>query len=294
MVRGLHRILLIVGLVAVVSLAVSPAPAEAQWHGRFYVSFGGWWPYPYPYWGGPHWGPYWGPYPHFGFGYPWGGPYPYAPYAPYGPWPYYWDPSGAARIQVTPRDAKVFVDGYAAGVVDDFDGTFQRLRASPGGHEVTIYLDGYRTVRQSVYFRPESTQNIRFTMEKLAPGEASDPPPAPQPQPDRSDVRDPDRPPARPPMRSDPQAPPPEQYQARYGTLTIAVQPIDAEIYIDGERWTERATPAPGSAVQRLTLRLTEGRHRVEIRKEGFATYTESVTIGRDRTLTLNVSLARN
>lgn len=299
MIRQLHRILLSIGLVAVIFVAASPAPAVAQWHGhgRVFVSFGGYWPYPY--WG-PYWGPGWGPYFGFGWGYPWGGPYPFGPYGPY---PYYgWDPlSGSARLQVTPREAKVYVDGYAAGIVDDFDGTFQRLRARPGGHEVTIYLEGYRTVRQHVYFRPDATQTIRLTMEKLGPGEASEPPPAPQPPPDRDESRDPNRArPGPPQMRDDPQAPSSakategRQYQPRFGTLSVAVQPADAEIYIDGERWTERAAPAPGGVMQRLTIRLTEGKHRVEIRREGFATYTETIAIGRDRILTLNVSLARN
>jgi len=289
--RHLHRILLAVGLVTVtvLTLVAAPAPADAQWHGRarFYVSFGGFWPYPY-------WGPYWGPHFGFGFGYPWGAPYyPYGPYGPY-PWPYYygWDPNSAsARMQVTPREAKVFVDGYSAGVVDDFDGTFQRLRARSGGHEVTVYLDGYRTVSQHVYFRPDSTQNIRFTMEKTAPGEVSEPPPAPQPPPSRGrEGGDPDRPQVERPSRGEPQGPPIEQAPpTRYGTLSIAVQPVDAEIYLDGERWTG-PSPGPG-AIQRLTIRVTEGRHRVEIRKGGFATYSEQILIGRDRTLTLNVSL---
>ena len=114
MIRQLHRILLSIGLVAVIFVAASPAPAVAQWHGhgRVFVSFGGYWPYPY--WG-PYWGPGWGPYFGFGWGYPWGGPYPFGPYGPY---PYYgWDPlSGSARLQVTPREAKVYVDGYAAGL----------------------------------------------------------------------------------------------------------------------------------------------------------------------------------
>jgi hypothetical protein len=162
---------------------------------------------------------------------------------------------------------------------------------------VTIYLDGYRTVRQNVYFRPDSTQKIKFTMEKLGPGESSEPPPAPQPATEAGEDRPSGRQGGRPPMRADPQLqqqpPPVEQYQPRFGTLAIAVQPIDAEIYVDGERWTERATPAPGTAIQRLTIRLTEGKHRVEIRKEGFATYSETISIGRDRTMTLNVSLAR-
>jgi uncharacterized membrane protein len=44
----------------------------------------------------------------------------------------------------------------------------------------------------------------------------------------------------------------------------------------------------------RLLVRLTEGRHTVEIRKEGYARYAEDVLIGEGRTLTLNVSLVRN
>src|SRR5439155_20300398 len=54
------------------------------------------------------------------------------------------------RIEATPKQAEVYVDGYYAGIVDDFDGTFQRLHAQPGQHEITLYLDGYRTVRQRV------------------------------------------------------------------------------------------------------------------------------------------------
>ena len=77
MSRHLHRILLGIGFVTVtvLTLAAAPAPAEAQWHGhvRFYVSFGGYWPYRI---GDRTWGPHFG----FGFGYPWGGPYPYGPY----------------------------------------------------------------------------------------------------------------------------------------------------------------------------------------------------------------------
>ena len=42
------------------------------------------------------------------------------------------------RFDVKPNDASVYVDGYYAGVVDDFDGAFQRLRTAPGGHEIEL------------------------------------------------------------------------------------------------------------------------------------------------------------
>lgn len=38
---------------------------------------------------------------------------------------------GEIRIQGAPKDAHVYVDGYYAGIVDDFDGTFQRLNVEP-------------------------------------------------------------------------------------------------------------------------------------------------------------------
>ena len=37
-----------------------------------------------------------------------------------------------------PRNAEVYVDGRYAGIVDDYDGTFQRLDLEPGSHEIEI------------------------------------------------------------------------------------------------------------------------------------------------------------
>lgn len=116
----------------------------------------------------------------FAWGYG-GGGYPYAAYGPYGVYGYGRPAAdtGAARLLVTPREAAVYVDGYRAGKVDDFDGAFQRLRVEPGPHEITLYLEGYRTISEKVYLSEGSTFKIRETMAPLAPGERSEPPPAP-------------------------------------------------------------------------------------------------------------------
>lgn len=45
---------------------------------------------------------------------------------------------GSLRIVDAPRDAEVFVDGYYAGIVDDYDGVFQHLNLEPGTHHVEI------------------------------------------------------------------------------------------------------------------------------------------------------------
>jgi hypothetical protein len=131
-------------------------------------------------------GGYYSPYlfnPYLGFG--WGG-YPYAYGYGYGYSPYYGygygrpaAPSGSARLQVSPKEAAVYVDGYRAGRVDDFDGTFQRLNVEPGPHEVTLFLSGYRTSTEKIYFAEGSTIKLRQTLEKLGPGESSTPPPRP-------------------------------------------------------------------------------------------------------------------
>ena len=98
--------------------------------------------YPYSYslyWG---WGYPWYSYPYF-YG-PYG--YPGYPYGYGGPWGYrYYDDYASVRVLASPRDAQVYVDGYFVGVVDDFDGVFQRLRVPPGGHEITLHLNGKTT-----------------------------------------------------------------------------------------------------------------------------------------------------
>ena len=88
----------------------------------------------------------------------------------------YYDLTGAARLQVSPKEAQVFVDGYYVGVADEFDGTLQRLRVDAGQHEVELYLEGYRTVRTPILFRREGTVTIRTAMEPLAAGETSERP----------------------------------------------------------------------------------------------------------------------
>jgi hypothetical protein len=241
--------------------------------------------------GGYRYAPYWYYDPWFQWG-----PYGYPP--PFG-YPYYgqFDNTSSVRLEVTPRDAQVFVDGYVAGTVDDFDGVFQRLRVRPGSHQIAIYLEGYRTVVQNLYLNPGGDQKVRLTMERLRAGEVSDPPPPASEQPQTEVQPEPGRRlPGMPgPYRPGPgrPAPPPpdsttdREAPGRFGSLSLRVQPADAEILIDGERW---ATP---QGQDRIGIQLSEGRHHVEVRKDGFSPYTEDVLIRRGATFTLNVSLSR-
>lgn len=79
--------------------------------------------------------------------------YGYSPY-PYSSPLYYGSSSGYyggyarnshARLRIlgAPRGAEVYVDGYYAGLVDDFDGVFQHLEQEPGPHRIEIRAPGF-------------------------------------------------------------------------------------------------------------------------------------------------------
>lgn len=58
------------------------------------------------------------------------------------------------RLRVRPRDAAVYVDGYYAGIVDNFDGIFQRLTLEVGPHEIEIDAPGLGSQVFDVYVDP--------------------------------------------------------------------------------------------------------------------------------------------
>lgn len=98
----------------------------------------------------------------YGYGFPFA--HPYGVYA-YGYPAYGYPPAIAAygdiRIQGAPKDAQVYVDGYYAGIVDDFDGTFQRLNVEAGLHRIEIVLPGARPLAFDVNAQPGRTITIR-------------------------------------------------------------------------------------------------------------------------------------
>jgi hypothetical protein len=206
---------------------------------------------------------------------------PYSPYFGFGQWyppPVFGFPGGYyggdhfsnLRLQVPQRDALVYVDGYAAGVVDDFDGVFQRLQLIPGHHEIVVYLPGHRTLRQNLYFTPRSTHTIKHTLVPLAAGEAEEAQPVPR---------------AMPPMPGGPPAEAARPAARRSGTLALRIQPGDASVFVDDEPWK-------GPAGQdRLVIQLSEGSHRVRVEKRGFQTFSVDVDVREGETTSFNVSL---
>lgn len=78
------------------------------------------------------------------------------------------------------------------------------------------------------------------------------------------------------------------QQRTEYGTLSIQVKPPDADVFIDGEKWTGSEGTAP------LQVQLAPGTHRVEIRSPQRETFVREVTIRAGETTPVNVSLARS
>jgi hypothetical protein len=289
---------LAVGCFAATLLTLSPADVLAQrravarssaphtrvvvrsYAPRYYYPYGY---YPYGYYGG-----FYGSY---GFG-AWYSPFYYQPFPP----PYYgryWDDMrGSLRLQVTPRDAEVFIDGYFAGTVDDFDGVFQRLHVEQGDHEVELFHPQRTSVRQKVYLQPDKTFTVKLDMAPLAPGDPAPVRPAASQTsstqdsssqtPDTQDRR------ARDPQRSGMGQRPGPRTASEFGAVSLRVQPRDAEVLIDGERWDG------STSGDRLVVELAPGTHHVEVRKDGFRTYRTDLTVRRGETATLNVGLAAN
>jgi len=278
---------LMVNVTAVAAaVMLRPSTAAAQYghpvnHSHVSVGVGfGYYPY-YPFYAGFGWYP--------GF-------YPY-PYGFYPPYPGYYYPSYASvRVQVTPKQAQVYLDGYYVGVVDDFDGVFQRLDTPTGQHDLQVYMQGYKTLSQKMLFRPGQTYKVTAALQPLAQGEQQEPPPVAAPRPQR------EPPPPPPGAYAEPEGPypapqgrhtqpPPERAgepsnEAGFGTVVIRVQPADAVVVIDGDRWD---SPEGGSKLQ---VQLSGGPHRIEISKDGYKTYSTSVTVRPGDTQSLNVSLS--
>ena len=220
----------------------------------------------------PHYGLY------AGFHDPFHGPYPlsygYGPYFTphYGGYGY----SSAVRLEVDPEETEVYVDGYYTGVVDSYDGFLQRLRLPPGEHEIELYLEGYESIRQTLYLAPGETYRIRHEMQPLADGAPQ--PPRPEPV-------------ARPAAAAGPPVPPAPLVQpaplTEFGTLLVRVRPLDAAVTVDGARWVGH------EGVGELLLDLGAGMHVLEVSRDGHRTYRADVEVIPGEQTTVNVSLPR-
>ncbi len=244
------------------------------------------------YYGGGYYGgyfgyPYYSWYPrtsiHLGYYSPfWYDDYYYGYYG-YGGRPHYrgsyYDDHASVRIQVQPEKAKVYVDGYYAGVVDDFNGLFQRLNLSPGRHEITVKMDGYRTHTWRLYAPPGQTIKIQHD---LAKGSGEDPIDELSGRPVAYErLRDEPR----EERRDEPAVAPGERVGGEAGRLRLDFRPDDATLYIDGE--------FRGTARDIRFVDLRPGLHRVEVVRPGYVTYEREIDVRAGENPDLRVDLER-
>ena len=199
----------------------------------------------------------------------------------------YDDDLGSLRVLVEPEETKVYVDGYYAGVVDDFDGIFQRLRVAPGRHEVTFKLQGYQTHRVKVYVPRDDTLKIHHRMVKGSEGQVTEenmvrPGDEARERSARARYSRPER------VQRDEDADDDEAAEADdedAGTVRLDVEPRDASVYIDGE--------FRGAGRELRRLELPPGRHRIEIVRPGFRTLERDVEVKSGRSEDLEIRLER-
>ncbi len=248
---------------------------------RYYGSF-----YYYDWWYGPSW--YGGYYPGYS--------YRYRDY----------DDHGSLRLLVKPEHARVYVDGYYAGVVDDFDGLFQRLNLPPGRHELSFKLDGYRTHRMRLYVPADQTVKVRY---ELLPGSGDDTLDSSLDRPaltreereeerererrrERYEARQKERERDRDERRSAREAEESAADDEREPAvdedavaLDLSVMPEKAAVYVDGSFL--------GTGGELSELNLTPGRHRVEVVAPGYKTYDREVDVRAGDNPALTVELER-
>jgi hypothetical protein len=261
-------------------------------------------PYRYGYGYGYYSSPYYYPYSDY-YGY-WGAPY-YSGYGYYGrPYGYRTSNAGAIRVQVDPSEARVYVDGYYAGIVDDFDGIFQRLYLAPGRHELTLKLEGYRTHRVKLYVPYDHTAKFHYDMVKGTGGESVEDLVGPVDRDrdadraysrDRGNQRDDrdeadddddsdgddDRDAARPSAREDDRDS--RRGDRSSGALHLSIRPEDASVYVDGQ--------FRGSGRQARAIEVSAGRHQIEVVRPGFKTFERQVEVKAGEPLEIDAELER-
>ena len=190
---------------------------------------------------------------------------------------YAYDPTGAVRVLVDPKETKVFVDGYYAGIADDFDGIFQRLYLPPGRHEIALKLEGHKTHRVQIYSARGHTIKLHHDM---AQGEGEDEPEdmagAMGEEGDlaEANAREGQETLAREVAR-----------KGGLGTLRLSVSPQDAAVYVNGEFW--------GNGI-REDLKLPAGRHEIAVVRPGFQSFERQVEIRADDTVDLDIDLKKS
>src|SRR6266508_3065687 len=106
-----------------------------------------------------------------GWGWGWGWPGWYGPgYGYYGPYNVYGPSSqwGVIDTDISPEDARVYLDGRSIGNADDFDGYPDYLYLRSGHYRIEFRLEGYETLVREVNSRPGMFVDYKDKLHKIA------------------------------------------------------------------------------------------------------------------------------
>ena len=173
------------------------------------------------------------------------------------------------KLDVSPKDAALHVDGYYAGIVGNFGGFFHQLTLSAGPHHLEIRKTGYYMLVLDVNLQPGQTITYKRTMEPVQRLDAA---------------------PEEPPVLSQGITGDPEQFVQIPGTVRFDVTPKDAEVFADGY-YAGLVDDFSGDA-QRLTL--TPGRHHIELRAKGYESVEFDVNVQPGQPIDYRNTLSRS
>ena len=166
---------------------------------------------------------------------------------------------GLIQLNVQPGDADVYVDGEYKGIAKDFSCTPHCLTLIAGNHSISLRKEGYKTAYFTTNVLPRHRIEIDVALALLA---------------DKK-------------IESE------STYQLelnKTGFLVLQVAPEDASVYIDGNFYgiASQFVESQGSLV------LRSGKHRVELAKPGYLTYTKNVKISDGKVEKIIVTLKRS
>jgi len=75
--------------------------------------------------------------------------------------------SGNLRLKIDPKNAEIYVDGYYVGVVDSFDGAFQKLGLESGNHKIEIKAPGFEATTIDVLITPGETVTYKGDLKRV-------------------------------------------------------------------------------------------------------------------------------
>jgi hypothetical protein len=203
---------------------------------------------------------------------------------------------GALDLEVRPRSAEVWVDGFYVGTANQYDGYPRYLWLDAGEHRLVFYKPGYRTAAREFTVHSDAIVRVRTRLDE---GESRPPEELFEKPTDRAEARiEADRErraraeaaTAAAPVwtaRWREQSSEPAVETSEPGRLRVSVEPADAAVYLDGR------FVGTGSELAALHagLLVAAGSHRLEVARPGYRSRSEEFELAADEERLVEIAL---